>query len=158
MFSYKYYLNTFTFTVNYFAQCCIIKVYIYRYRYIYVFIYIYRNCCCQQHINTHYKQMYPQVCITILILATNVFLMQSRQEYEQVTGKWLYWIYCTLCVIMIAVCWQDWTAIGEEFAVGMNKGCHDVGLRKQPLWYLDSWDFGISNLFYVFGYRMCWCS
>jgi len=41
---------------------------------------------------------------------------------------------------MIVVCWQDWTDIREETAVAMNKGCHDVGLRKQHLGYYNSWD------------------
>jgi hypothetical protein len=41
---------------------------------------------------------------------------------------------------MFAVCWQAWTDIREETAVAVNKGCHDVGLRKQPLVQHNSWD------------------
>jgi len=41
---------------------------------------------------------------------------------------------------MIAVCWQRWRDIGEEIAVARNKGCHDVGLKKQHLGYHSSWD------------------
>jgi len=58
--------------------------------------------------------MYLQVFLPVVILATNAFLMQSRQEYEQVTSKWPYWIHCKLCDIMIAVCWQDWTDTRER--------------------------------------------
>ena len=41
---------------------------------------------------------------------------------------------------MIALCWQARIDIREEFAVSMNKGCHDVGLRKQHLGHHKSWD------------------
>jgi len=34
---------------------------------------------------------------------------------------------------MIAICWQAWTDIRAEIVVAMNKGCYDVGLRKQHL-------------------------
>ena len=44
---------------------------------------------------------------------------------------------------MIAVCWQDWRDIREESAVAVNKGCRDVGLRKQHLGNHNGWD--------------CWC-
>ena len=40
---------------------------------------------------------------------------------------------------MIAVCWQAWRNIREESAVAMNKGCHDVGLKKEHLGYHGSW-------------------
>jgi hypothetical protein len=42
--------------------------------------------------------------------------------------------------MMIIVCWQGWRETRQEFAVDMNKGCHDVGLRKQLLEYHNSWD------------------
>jgi hypothetical protein len=42
--------------------------------------------------------------------------------------------------IFIAVCWQAWRDITEETAVDSNKGCHDVGLRKQHLEYHNSWN------------------
>jgi hypothetical protein len=41
----------------------------------------------------------------------------------------------TFCGIKFAVCWQAWRDFKEEIAVAMNKGCHDVGLRKQHLGY-----------------------
>jgi hypothetical protein len=34
---------------------------------------------------------------------------------------------------MITVFWQAWKDIREEIAVAMNKGCRDIGLRKQRL-------------------------
>jgi hypothetical protein len=39
---------------------------------------------------------------------------------------------------MIAVCWQAWTDIREVTAVALNKGCHDIVLRKQHLRYHKS--------------------
>jgi len=53
---------------------------------------------------------------------------------------------------MIAVCWQDWRDIREEITVAMNKGCHDVGLRKQHLGYHNSWDCWCFILLYGFVY------
>jgi len=38
-----------------------------------------------------------------------------------------------LCDIVIAVCWQAWIDIREEFAVAVYRVCHDIGLRKQHL-------------------------
>jgi len=34
-----------------------------------------------------YQINVPQVCVPVVILATNLLLMQSRQEYEQVTAS-----------------------------------------------------------------------
>jgi len=39
---------------------------------------------------------------------------------------------------MIAVCWQAWRDIREEFAVAVYKGCRYVGLKKQHLGYHNS--------------------
>jgi hypothetical protein len=50
------------------------------------------------------------------------------------------YISSELCDIMIVVCWQDRRGNRLEIAVAMNKGCHDVGLRKQHLGYHNSWD------------------
>ena len=59
--------------------------------------------------------------------------MQPKQEYEQVTSKWRYWIYCKLCYILIAVCWQT----GEKS-------------EKRLLWLWTKaammWDWGSSAL------------
>jgi hypothetical protein len=53
---------------------------------------------------------------------------------------------------MITVCWQAWRGIGEETEVAMNKGCHDVGMRKQRLEYHNSWDCWYFMLLVWFGY------
>jgi len=37
------------------------------------------------------------------------------------------------------VCWQAWRGTRQEFAVAMNKGFCDVGLRKQHLGCQRSW-------------------
>jgi hypothetical protein len=53
---------------------------------------------------------------------------------------------------MIVVCWQDWRDIREEFAVAMNKGCHNAGLRKKHLGYhnsSDCWYFTLLVCFWV---------
>jgi hypothetical protein len=54
--------------------------------------------------------------------------------------------------MMIVICWQAWRRTKQEFAVAMNKGRHDVELRKQHLGYHNSWDFGISHCLCGFGY------
>ena len=41
--------------------------------------------------------------------------------------------------MMIVLCWQAWRETRQEFAVAMNKACHDVGLSKQYLGYHRSW-------------------
>jgi len=45
-----------------------------------------------------------------------------------------------LCDMKIVVCWQDWRDTTEEIDVAMNKGCHDVELRKHHLGFHNSWD------------------
>ena len=42
---------------------------------------------------------------------------------------------------MIVVCGQAWRGIKQETAVAINKGCHEVGLRKQDLGHHKSWYF-----------------
>jgi hypothetical protein len=54
--------------------------------------------------------------------------------------------------MMIVVCWQAWRGTRQEFAVGMNKGRHDVELRNLHLGYNNSWDFSISHCLFGFGY------
>jgi len=53
--------------------------------------------------------------------------------------------------MMIVVCWQAWRGTRQEFAVAMNKDCHDVGLRKQHLGYhiWDYWYFILLVWFWV---------
>jgi len=40
----------------------------------------------------------------------------------------------------------------KETAMAMNKGCHDVGLRKQHLLYHNNWDCWYFILLYGFVY------
>ena len=51
---------------------------------------------------------------------------------------------------MIAICWKAWTDIKEVTAVALNKGCLDVGLRKQHLGYHSSCDCWYFILLYGF--------
>jgi hypothetical protein len=56
---------------------------------------------------------------------------------------------------MIAVCWQAWIDIREKFAVAMNIGCHDVGLRKQHFGYQNNWDCWYITLQVLFWVLHC---
>jgi len=59
---------------------------------------------------------------------------------------------------MIVVFWQSYRSIRELIAVAMNKGCHDVGLRKQHLGYHNSWDCWYFILFcMVLRIALYWC-
>jgi hypothetical protein len=53
---------------------------------------------------------------------------------------------------MFVVFWQAWRDIREDTAVSVNKGCHDVGLRKQHLDITTALSVGISHccMFYVY--------
>ena len=53
---------------------------------------------------------------------------------------------------MILVCWQVWRDIREVNDVAMNKGCHDVGMRKQQLECHNSWGCWYFTLLYGFVY------
>jgi hypothetical protein len=70
-------------------------------------------------------------------------IRSTRNDHTAFNGK--------LCDIKIAVCWQDWRDITEELAVDMNKGGHDVGLRKQQLGYHNNWDCWYFILLVLFG-------
>ena len=59
---------------------------------------------------------------------------------------------CTLGDNVITVFWQACRGIREQTAVSTNKGCHDVGLRKQHLGYHNSWDYWYFILLYGFVY------
>ena len=50
------------------------------------------------------------------------------------------------------ICWQDARDIAEVTAVAVNKGCHDVRLRKQHLGYHNCWDCWCFILLYGFVY------
>jgi len=50
------------------------------------------------------------------------------------------------------ICWQAWTVITQQTAVAVNKGCHDVGLRKQHLGYHNVWHCWCFTLLCGFGY------
>jgi hypothetical protein len=78
--------------------------------------------------------------ITKLLWVSNILIVGNfGQDSEGVSIRWPYWIYCKLCDIIIAVCWQSWRD-KEKTAVAVNRGCHNVGLRKPHLGYYNSWD------------------
>jgi len=62
---------------------------------------------------------------------------------------------CKLCDIKIALCWQDWRDIREEIAVAMNKGGHDVGLRRHHLEHHNSWHCWYCTLLVWFWVLHC---
>jgi len=51
---------------------------------------------------------------------------------------------------MVVIFWQTRRGIKEDTASAMNKGCHDVRLRKQHLGYHNSWDSWYFVLLYGF--------
>jgi len=65
-----------------------------------------------------------------------------------------YTVYCKLFDIIV-VCWQTWKDVREEAALAVNKGSHDVGLRKQHLGCHNSWDCWYCILLVLFWVLHC---
>ena len=87
------------------------------------------------------------------MLAVGYFVHYCERGQQEVT----YCIYCKLCDIMIAVCWQEWRDIREEMLLLWAKAVMMLDWGSSTLDITTAGIVGISYCCTVLCIALCWC-